>query len=719
MKRTRLFLILSFAMLAMPLFAQKSKLTPQARILMAKHAAEHASLTRAKSQKAMPGERSVLSVLFLDEGRQLSEDSLRMLGVRVMRRCGNMLLANVPVGRLADVAQQSAVKLVNTGRKMRLTNDKSRQASSVVFLHEKDIEPTAASLPSVKDCKYRGKGILACVIDGEIDFMHPAFRNADGTSRLIEAIMSEVDVDGNVVFNRYDNPEDANEKQKNRTVTHGHGTHVSGIVAGSTDALAADDAMRKYYGMAPEADLLLYDSEDLTDTELLGMIDYAFQQSDATGQPVVVNMSIGYNTSQLDGTDSFAMSLNEIFAEHGKEGKVVCVSAGNEGDKNISVQMNCNKPIQNADWTMQKKVAVDLESDKDSETGKTIYTLNATIDFYSRSGKEYAVKYEFYEYNGVAGSYRYVDETELLTKELLEAAEDLNLHFDRTTDLGNKMLIDITPSSSVSSKGGYLFMADMVAECSKNTRIVVNIYTKEEGVQIDGCLNAAEFADIAGADYAVANGYGSFNGMACSENVVSVGAYNTRIGYTDATGVDHYYFSPLKIGKVGDISVYSSYVSGHYGVARPDVVAPGTEIISSMHSRFLMKSLQVGYSNYAGTTYPWGVLCGTSMSCPAVSGIVALWLQANPQLTSQDVKAVIRETSDYDSYCEKWKERAGYGKINALRGLEYVVATTGIRDISPDSVTISRPVKYLTPDHRLVLQRGSQRYNAAGARLWR
>ena len=36
---------------------------------------------------------------------------------------------------------------------------------------------------------------------------------------------------------------------------------------------------------------------------------------------------------------------------------------------------------------------------------------------------------------------------------------------------------------------------------------------------------------------------------------------------------------------------------------------------------------------------------GTSMSSPAVAGTIALWLQARPDLTPEDVMGVIRRTS--------------------------------------------------------------------------
>ena len=79
--------------------------------------------------------------------------------------------------------------------------------------------------------------------------------------------------------------------------------------------------------------------------------------------------------------------------------------------------------------------------------------------------------------------------------------------------------------------------------------------------------------------------------------------------------------------------------------------------------------------------YPYGAESGTSMACPVVSGIVACWLQANPALTLEDVKEVLRESSVHDNFTAHDPIRWGYGKINAAQGIEYILNHTAIRGI--------------------------------------
>ena len=74
------------------------------------------------------------------------------------------------------------------------------------------------------------------------------------------------------------------------------------------------------------------------------------------------------------------------------------------------------------------------------------------------------------------------------------------------------------------------------------------------------------------------------------------------------------------------------------------------------------------------------------MSCPAVSGIIALWLEAQPTMTFDDVMDVLRNTSRTDTYTANDDKRWGFGKIDAATGISYINSTyVSIRDISRDA----------------------------------
>ena len=127
------------------------------------------------------------------------------------------------------------------------------------------------------------------------------------------------------------------------------------------------------------------------------------------------------------------------------------------------------------------------------------------------------------------------------------------------------------------------------------------------------------------------------------------------------------------------------------GTIKPDVVAPGVCVVSAYNHYYNMSGRldfipNADYS-YNNTTYRWLSLTGTSMSTPAVTGIVAQWLQLCPTLTPEQVLDVIKNTSVQDQAGVTYPNNTyGYGCIDALAGLKYIASTyTGIESVSADA----------------------------------
>jgi subtilisin family serine protease len=97
--------------------------------------------------------------------------------------------------------------------------------------------------------------------------------------------------------------------------------------------------------------------------------------------------------------------------------------------------------------------------------------------------------------------------------------------------------------------------------------------------------------------------------------------------------------------------------------AKPDLVAPGTGIVSLSDPASLMYVTKSAYL-LAGSLLP-GVkpylsLTGTSMASPVVAGTVALMLQANPALTPNMVKAILQYTAQSYSQYNALTQGAGF-----------------------------------------------------------
>lgn len=81
---------------------------------------------------------------------------------------------------------------------------------------------------------------------------------------------------------------------------------------------------------------------------------------------------------------------------------------------------------------------------------------------------------------------------------------------------------------------------------------------------------------------------------------------------------------------------------------------------------------------YNGTDYYYLAESGTSMASPVVADMVALWLQAKPNLTPEQVLDVISRTSTHpDASMQYPNNTYGHGQIDAVQLLTDSPLTTG------------------------------------------
>jgi hypothetical protein len=93
------------------------------------------------------------------------------------------------------------------------------------------------------------------------------------------------------------------------------------------------------------------------------------------------------------------------------------------------------------------------------------------------------------------------------------------------------------------------------------------------------------------------------------------------------------------------------------------------------------------------------------MSSPVATGIVALWMQANPQLTVNQIIDIMKETCDNDEWTTDVskipshnKVQAGFGKINCLKGLKKILGATAIDRVAIDGHRQATPATMYSVD---------------------
>jgi subtilisin family serine protease len=155
--------------------------------------------------------------------------------------------------------------------------------------------------------------------------------------------------------------------------------------------------------------------------------------------------------------------------------------------------------------------------------------------------------------------------------------------------------------------------------------------------------------------------YGGITSPGISPSAITVGATLTR--GTDIRSDD--IVAPYS-SRGPTLSHTTDPVSGQVvydDLAKPDLVAPGTRLVSLERS-----------SNYLVTTYPvlhvdtgnnvnnksrYMLLTGTSMATGVVSGAVALMTQANPGLTPNQVKAILMYSAQIMDGADLFEQGAG------------------------------------------------------------
>ncbi|NLP35527.1 MAG: S8 family peptidase [Clostridiales bacterium] len=112
---------------------------------------------------------------------------------------------------------------------------------------------------------------------------------------------------------------------------------------------------------------------------------------------------------------------------------------------------------------------------------------------------------------------------------------------------------------------------------------------------------------------------------------------------------------------------YSGRGPTPYCIKKPDIVAPGSNIISCNISRFTGRGRN-SRLGAAASPMMYTIKSGTSMATPVVSGAIALLLSAYPKLTNREVKLRLRESAV--DLGQHWKKQ-GWGQLNVRHLLDF------------------------------------------------
>ena len=190
---------------------------------------------------------------------------------------------------------------------------------------------------------------------------------------------------------------------------------------------------------------------------------------------------------------------------------------------------------------------------------------------------------------------------------------------------------------------------------------------------------------------------GTISSMATGKSTLCVGSYTTTNGWPQLDGGIYTQLNAdnQPVLTTGKVSNFTSYGTLSDGRNLPHVLGPGAYVISSMNRYYLQAAGAAGNEEILTAVAetdnrdPFGWSAGTSMACPAVTGIIALWLEADPTLTMDEIKEIIALTAKKtDDMVDEDPEQVGAGLIDAYEGLKEVLrrkqGADGIQQVGAD-----------------------------------
>jgi len=573
------------------------------------------------------------SVVLYCNDEATTMNTLESMGLRPRAITPTIVTVTLPVDQIETVANLASVRRLNGMHQHNLKLNLARSATKV----------DAVQAGTDLDTPYTGKGVVVGIIDQGIRFDHPAFRVTTDSTRIVAAWNLTNSVAGDPSYNSAKVLALADDG-----LDETHGTHVAGIAA-SGSAMGSDT----YYGMAPEASIVAVSSSDFSDADILNGIQLVKKVAAQRHAPWVVNMSIGSLLDAHDGYDDTSLLLDSI----AQDGGIFVASAGNEGGDDYHAQHT---------FTADGDTAFFVVNDN----GASYYMLS----FAGSDNTKF--KITPYVYNPTTKAITSISFRLRLL--YYESAGEVNEASGRYS-----AMVYAQPSGLLDTNTGYIVF-EIVGKAGQT----IHAWT-------DGNTGASFYNSPTDNRLATADASYTVCSPSLSRSAISVGSYVTRRSWTALDGGTYSYTnSPL----VGSLSSFSSVgPTTDAALLKPEVCAPGQGIISSIkkvgdYAQDAASAYLISKQSLGGQDYYYAIMQGTSMASPAVAGIIALWLQANPDLTRQQVLDIIKETSTPFSGQSQstWDPSYGYGKIDAYAGLKKALSLpTAIATVKNSSTPLT------------------------------
>ena len=501
-----------------------------------------------------------------------------------------------------------------------------------------------------------GEGVIVAMIERGIDYTHPDFIDEDGKTRIAYIYDMLNPAGANAPGNPYGIGTIYTRAQIDAALAagtplgstdrYGHGTACTGIAAGDGSAMPG----APYRGAAPGATIISvkvnHDYFPATGS-IAGQagvynpayippaIQFVKDKSIELGLPVAVLMNLGSIGGPTDGSSTISRAM-EAFGD--APGRVFICGVGDDGG-------NANRA---ADTLALGEVS------------------------------ELMIK------KAAAGNLRL---------EVWYSGDDrLGVSITRPNGTSTGALFTPTnnTTSSIQNLGGILYYhrgseVDFVGSDNGQRQILIDI-SADTGTYIvwltgNTIVDGTYFASLNPSVFYNQNRFlnhiypkASINDFASAFNIIVPTDYVYDTTYIDLDNIPR---ARGGEGARGDIWIGSSEgptLDGRIGVdiAVPGELSVGAYSPNTYYSQFRFNMMQ-------GSNGLYGLQNAVSGAAPTLTGFVALMLQVNPNLTTEQIRTILHETARTDGFTGATPNVTwGYGKLDALAAIEATFGTIGL-----------------------------------------
>ncbi len=541
-----------------------------------------------------------------------------------------------------------------------------------------------------------GENVLVVIIDRGIDYRHPDFLDSNGNTRLAY-VYDMIDPTGandpnnpygiGTIFDasQIDTALDNNDPPLS-TDRYGHGTATCGIAAGNGTGTAGGE----FQGVAPEATIISikithdpfppFGSEPgqtgfFDPTYIPVALQFAQDKINELGLPSVTLMNIGSLGGPTDGTSSICRAIDDFV----DAGHPFVLGVGDDGgnDNHAATNISQGETVElEIDKAEAGFLRFDLWYSEDDRFTVSIERPNGVVEgpFSAPTGPSDAVDNFL---TGISIFHRGAD-----------------VEFFGATSNRRELLIDFSGTTGVYKvilEGATINDGDFHATLNPSTYFNTNRFLTHVVPGYSVADYATSLGGITPTDYVADNTWIDINGIPrMTNNQGSPG----EIWPGASSGPTHDDRMAVDFAIPGEVS-HAAYADNTY------------------YENFAFNVLQNSNGLY-------GIQNAVSGAAPVATGVIALMLEVNPDLTPAEIRTLLQNASYEDGFTgsvpnETW----GYGKLDALQVIDDTFATLSVLDNDLNTITVfPNPVRealYIS-SHETVI--GAQIYDLLGRQVF-